>query len=310
MVRSIFVGVGLSLEESLARWKKTGNKRDIIYVLVLQGSMTLYRGDHVKARARVEESLALCKEVSDTRGIAYVLVMRGFVALFQEEDTVSRSSFEESLTFARRAGDRGGLALGLYGLGWLALGQGEDRRARIRYEESLAILRTSHYAGISILCLDGLAGTAVTQRQFAWAARLWGAAETLREVISGPLPPVARITSEPAMASARVHMSEQAFAIAWAEGRAMTLEHVLAAQGQETASTPALKGQLPFPDGLTAREVEVLRWVTQGLTDAQIAKRLIVSRHTVHSHVRSIHRKTCVTSRSGLAGYAFKHELV
>ncbi len=309
-MRRIFVGVGLSLEESLARWKKAGNKRDIIYALLLQASMTLYRGDHVKARARVEESLALCREVSDTRGIAYVLVMRGFVALFQEEYTVSRSSFEESLTFSRKAGDRGGMALGLYGLGWLALGQGDDMKARTRYEESLAILRKSDYSGISVLCLDGLAGTAVTQRQFAWAARLWAAAETLHEVVSGPLPPVARITSEPAVASARVQMSEQAFAIAWAEGRAITLEHILATQGQETASTPALKGQLPYPDKLTAREVEVLRWVAQGLTDAQIAKGLIVSRHTVHTHVRSIHRKTRVTSRSGLAGYAFKHELV
>jgi len=309
-VRRIFVRVGLSLEESLARWKKTGNKRDIMYALLLQASMTLYRGNPVQAGAQLEESLTLCREMSDTRGIAYVLVMQGFVAFFQEEHAVSRLSFEESLTFSRRAGDRGGMALGLYGLGWLALGQGDDMRARTRYEESLAILRKSDYSGITILCLDGLAGTAVTQRNFAWAVRLWAAAETLREVISGPLPPVARITSEPAVASARVQMSEQAFAIAWAEGRTMTLEYVLAAQGQETTSTPTLKGQLPYPDRLTTREVEVLRWVAQGLTDAQIAKRLIVSLHTVHTHVRSIHRKTHVTSRSGLAGYAFKHELV
>ncbi|MFL5589388.1 MAG: LuxR C-terminal-related transcriptional regulator [Ktedonobacteraceae bacterium] len=307
-MRRIFVRVGLSLEESLARWKKTGNKRDIMYALLLQASMTLYRGNPVQAGAQLEESLTLCREMSDTRGIAYVLVMQGFVAFFQEEHAVSRSSFEESLTFSRRAGDRGGMALGLYGLGWLALGQGDDMRARTRYEESLAILRKSDYSGITILCLDGLAGTAVTQRKFAWAVRLWAAAETLREVISGPLPPVARITSEPAVASARVHMSEQAFA--WAEGRTMTLEYVLAAQGQETTSTPTLKGQLPYPDRLTTREVEVLRWVAQGLTDAQIAKRLIVSLHTVHTHVRSIHRKTHITSRSGLAGYAFTHELL
>src|SRR6266704_794878 len=65
-----------------------------------------------------------------------------------------------------------------------------------------------------------------------------------------------------------------------------------------------------YPDGLTAREVEVLRLLAQGLTDAQIAEQLVLSLHTVHAHLRSIYSKLGVTSRSAATRYAFEHQLV
>ena len=63
------------------------------------------------------------------------------------------------------------------------------------------------------------------------------------------------------------------------------------------------------PDGLTAREVEVLRLVAEGLTDAQVAERLVVSLRTVHAHLRSIYRKLDVRSRSAATRYAVEHGL-
>ena len=63
------------------------------------------------------------------------------------------------------------------------------------------------------------------------------------------------------------------------------------------------------PDGLTAREVEVLRLVAEGLTDAQVAERLVLSLRTVHAHLRSIYRKLDVRSRSAATRYAVEHGL-
>ena len=60
------------------------------------------------------------------------------------------------------------------------------------------------------------------------------------------------------------------------------------------------------PAGLTPREVEVLRLVASGLTDAQVAERLVLSVRTVHSHVRSIYRKLGVNSRTAATGYALR----
>lgn len=61
--------------------------------------------------------------------------------------------------------------------------------------------------------------------------------------------------------------------------------------------------------GLTGREVEVLRLVAYGMSDAVIAERLVVSLRTVHSHLRSIYRKLGVGSRSAATRWAVEHHL-
>jgi DNA-binding NarL/FixJ family response regulator len=62
-------------------------------------------------------------------------------------------------------------------------------------------------------------------------------------------------------------------------------------------------------DGLTDREVGVLRVVAEGLTNAQVAKGLHLSEHTVAPHLRSIFRKTGVASTSAATRYALEHGL-
>jgi ATP/maltotriose-dependent transcriptional regulator MalT len=55
---------------------------------------------------------------------------------------------------------------------------------------------------------------------------------------------------------------------------------------------------------LSARELEVLRLVAEGLSDAEIAERLVLSRHTVHRHVANIRTKLRVASRAAAAAHA------
>jgi DNA-binding CsgD family transcriptional regulator/tetratricopeptide (TPR) repeat protein len=62
-------------------------------------------------------------------------------------------------------------------------------------------------------------------------------------------------------------------------------------------------------DGLTEREIEVLRSVAQGLTDAQVAEQLVISHRTVHSHLNSIYSKLGISSRSAATRYAIEHDL-
>ena len=98
----------------------------------------------------------------------------------------------------------------------------------------------------------------------------------------------------------------------------MTPEQALTAQGKAMIPTPMparLASTTPaksptHPAGLTAREVEVLRLLATGLTDAQIAEQLVLSLHTVHAHLRTIYSKLGVTSRSAATRYAFEHQLV
>jgi len=76
---------------------------------------------------------------------------------------------------------------------------------------------------------------------------------------------------------------------------------------------PPPKPAFRFPltaAGLTEREVEVLRVVALGLTDAQVAERLVLSARTVNSHLRSIYSKLEVSSRIAAVRYALDHDLL
>ena len=99
----------------------------------------------------------------------------------------------------------------------------------------------------------------------------------------------------------------------------MTPEQVLAAQGRVTILSPTQAGSrstLPtkispgYPSGLTTREVEVLRLVAQGLTDAQVAEQLVISPRTVNFHLTSIYGKIGVSSRTTATRYAMERGLV
>ncbi|MGB8645342.1 MAG: LuxR C-terminal-related transcriptional regulator [Anaerolineae bacterium] len=67
---------------------------------------------------------------------------------------------------------------------------------------------------------------------------------------------------------------------------------------------------ITYPAGLTPREVEVLRLVASGLSDAQVAVQLVVSRRTVSTHLQSIYGKLGVNSRAAATRYAVEHGLV
>ena len=91
----------------------------------------------------------------------------------------------------------------------------------------------------------------------------------------------------------------------------MTPEQALAAKGQKPTPPPTLTvtPSPNYPAGLTAREVEVLRLLSSGLTDMQIAEKLVLSPRTVHAHISSIYSKLGVTSRSAATRYAIEHSL-
>jgi DNA-binding CsgD family transcriptional regulator len=73
-----------------------------------------------------------------------------------------------------------------------------------------------------------------------------------------------------------------------------------------TGATPA--GD--HPTGLSVREIEVLRLVAEGLTDAEVADKLSISPRTVGQHLRSVYNKLGVPSRAAATRFAVEHRLV
>jgi HD-GYP domain-containing protein (c-di-GMP phosphodiesterase class II) len=77
-----------------------------------------------------------------------------------------------------------------------------------------------------------------------------------------------------------------------------------------TAAGHQVGRRRPWPAGLTAREVEVLRLVAQGMSNRQIAERLVLSTKTVRNHVERAYAKIGATNRTGATLYAIEHGLV
>jgi len=91
--------------------------------------------------------------------------------------------------------------------------------------------------------------------------------------------------------------------------------HVVAALSAAGAGAPAAgaapgdDGPGELPDGLTPREAEVLALIAEGLTNTEIADRLVVSAATVKSHVNHIFAKAAVRDRAQAVVYAYEHGL-
>jgi len=90
--------------------------------------------------------------------------------------------------------------------------------------------------------------------------------------------------------------------------------HVVAALsggagGPAAGAAPVEDGPGELPDGLTPREAEVLALIAEGLTNTEIADRLVVSAATVKSHVNHIFAKAGVRDRAQAVVYAYEHGL-
>jgi DNA-binding NarL/FixJ family response regulator len=220
--------------------------------------------------------------------------------------------------------------------GQVMLHQEDWEKGQAALLESLVFLREIESAAFIAAYLEELGRVVTVVGQSAWAAHLWGAVETFRISNALPstsegketrrlhiqLPALSAITTtlEEAVDTVRSQLGE-AFAAAWNEGRAMTLEQALAMQVQtivpkrlpSSMSVRSDHQEMPsstYPGELTRREIEVLRLVAAGLTDAQVAEELVVSPRTVNAHVRSILSKLNVTSRNAATRYAIANKLI
>jgi DNA-binding NarL/FixJ family response regulator len=264
------------------------------------------RGDYAAARPLAEESVELFREGEDRFGLGIRLSRLGITALAQGDNAAARAALEEGVAICREIDDDWALALALRNLGIGAIREGDHEEAVARLAESLAVLQETGNP-LYMHNLELLAAAVSMQGDYRRAALLFGAAEALREAVSAFVLPLYRAEYDRGVAVASAGLDESTFAAAWSEGRAMTpAEAVEYALGtEESAALPSKDTSL-----LSAREVEVLALVAEGLTDPQVAERLYLSPRTVGQHLRSIYRKLGVPSRAAAAKVALQRGLI
>jgi predicted ATPase/DNA-binding SARP family transcriptional activator/DNA-binding CsgD family transcriptional regulator len=269
------------------------------------------QGDHERAIELLEQSAAIARRLGDQYLTAYYLMNLGNEYLSTEDHERAATLLEESLASFRVLGARGEVAWSLGSLGWAALLRKDFEQAETLFQESLALNRELGRKPYSASCLEDLACVASARGEAMRAAQLWGAAETLHQATGYPQDPIAQAEMEPYLASARSQIHETVWAKAWEEGQAMTLEEAISYALEEEEETDPLTTPAPeelsvgqAPVALTRREEEVAILVARQLSNRQIASELVLSEHTVATHLRNILKKLGLHSRTQIAGWS------
>ena len=300
------------LEESLTLHRELGSKEEVVGVLNGLGVLASADGDRERSVSFFSEALALSRGSGSVRKNAVSLGNLGITMLVHGDTEQATVLLDESLALFRGIGDSSNIAIGLMYSALAALTRGDHERVKALSEESLKLLQKVEDKQHIADCLEIMAGGAGAQGQAQRAARLWGAAEAMREDIGVPLQPEDRKLLDPYLATARSSLGEVAWQATLAEGRAMmteqAIEYALSAE-EPVLRPPGVRRSGGGSAALTPREEEVAVLVSRGLTNRQIASELSISEHTVATHITKVLKKLGLSSRSRLSAWVAERGL-
>jgi predicted ATPase len=184
-------------------------------------------GDFTSARSCYEQSLTRFRETDEKIGIASALLGLGRIAVMEGEYSRAHALLNDSLSLFRDVKEKHSAVWVLNSLAWIGWHEGENATARGHLVEALVLCRETGRYRETIDTLISTGHLAQRQENPTRAARHFAAAEALRAAIGEAMPPVERAQYEGAIAAARAALGEEAFAAAWAEGRAMTREQAV-----------------------------------------------------------------------------------
>ena len=178
-----------------------------------------------------------------------------------------------------------------------------DQAERDAHEALTSATRFSGYLIIPdvLECLAALAVGAGANRE---AARLFGAAQALRSRTGPVRYKIYDAAYDASLAALRKALGNKEFDDTWSEGEAFSIEEAIAyaQRGRGERKRPPTGWE-----SLTPAELNVVRLVSEGLPNKDIAARLFISARTVQAHLSNVYSKLGLSSRVQLAQEASRH---
>jgi len=280
--------------------------------------VALFAGDFACADARFAEAGELIRAVGDEDGIAALEGQLGYAALLRGDYDRAATHLEEALARYRRLGSKLGMGRVLIHLGRGLTERNQPARALPLLREALDCDRETGNRWYLAEALEAFAAAASRLGEPERAARLWGAAAALRDVLGAPVPPPDRARVQIESGVARAKLGDAVFGAALEAGRSLAPDEVTieadavgdpSREGTSRGDSVSDRGG-PVEEtiaGLTAREIEVLRLIAEGRSNAEIADLLFISPRTASTHVGRIFQKLGVGSRAAAASYFLRH---
>jgi len=297
-------------KKGLALCRELGDKKYGAWFLVHFGIVAMNESNFAQATELFQEAFILCRESQDKWWIWMGLNHLAEAALRQGNYAQATSSFSENLARAREVGDEHIIAYTLRYQGEVWLHQGNYEQAAACYTEGLTASCAVGSRRETEECIDGLAQLACAKGSYEQAARLFGVAEALRAALGLHPDRFEQALHDQSLAFTRAALGEAAFAAQFAEGQAAPLEQAIKYALATTEAPPPSDKRTeksaadPRASLLTPREREVAVLVAHGLTNREIAAKLVVTPRTAETHVQNILNKLGLTSRVQIATWA------
>jgi non-specific serine/threonine protein kinase len=292
------------LEQGLADATELGRTTWRAHALHGLALTALFWEEPAEALAMLEEALSLHRQGDDPLGVPLAHIQLATLHATLGESDPASAHAEECIALSERTGDQWCAAMARWTQALVAWREGRAGQVRACARE---VLRLKEPFGDRLgmaMSMEMLAWTASKEGRHAEAAQLLGAVQSALSSIGGSLFRHLRVHHDRCATITRSALGESEFDRCVAAGASLPFEGALALalgrrQGVEQLSRPSARHGAT----LTRRETEVARLVAEGLTDREIAARLVVAQRTAEGHVQRVLTKLALTSRQQLAGW-------
>ena len=254
-------------EEALGRHGALGNRFGVIMSLARWALAAYLMGDTEQAISCHTAALAESEACEENWGRSSVLWMHGVVLFDHGDLDRSEESVLESLRIRHAFGDRLGTARGVEVLAWIA----------------------------------------AARQQYDRAARLLGVAQQLWRITGGKLFAHVHDRADRCRTDTMRALGEKAFAAAVEDGARKNPDDGVAFAIGARVTRPGSSSSLVGPVRLTRREQQIAELVAEGLSNRDIASRLVVSQRTAEAHVEHILTKLGFNSRAQIAAWVVEN---
>jgi DNA-binding CsgD family transcriptional regulator/tetratricopeptide (TPR) repeat protein len=291
---------------------RSGDKRLEGLGLFHLGIVAEDRGDYDGATRSFEAARSLLREIGHPYASFKADYHLGIIAFGKGQNAEARELLDRSLATSRDFGAEIDTAYALCWRGHVECEAGNYLRAGADLAACAALVEQPVLAHFRKALRAAAAVLAAAISLPDEGARLIGAAETTNGGSSLPSSLPERDLYARAIDRMRAALGTKAYERARQKGRLMLDDAVDADlrtvfdAARETGRTRTASDS----GGLSAREVEILRLVADGLTDVEVARRLSISPRTVGQHLHSVYTKLGLPSRAAATRYAVEHRIV
>ncbi len=291
------------LEEALAAATAAGDATWRAHALHGLALASAFWGEPAAALPLLEEALALHREGKDPFGVPLALVQLATVHATLGDPDRAMAYAEECIALSEAASERWCAALARWVEALVQWRLGRGARARTYARDVLRLKEPFGDRMGMAMSVEVVAWAESDAGHSAEAARLLGAVEAALDSIGASLFGHLHEDHDRCLARTREALGDAAFGKAFGEGATLRFDDAVALAAGRRTSAPAAADAHGDEVRLTRRESEIAALVAEGLTNREIAERLVMARRTAEGHVAHILGKLNLTSRAQLAGW-------